>query len=272
MNHPIHLFTPPLQEYFTIAQISDLHLSTHHPANTDKFLAVLQHALTHHPDLILLTGDLVNDGVTHWYDWLFDKLQDTQIPFLCLAGNHDVTHEIGHDLPFDERQFLPLAKDSRLIDTHRLIITLPHITWQILAVNSAVGGQIHGRLDDDKLQFLQAHITHDMPTLIAMHHHPTPVGSAWIDAHQLSNGDAFWQILASAKMHHPHVICGHVHQALILKQPSGTLYTCPATSRQFIPHHDGFGIDNVTSGFRLLQLYNNCTLDTQVKRLDNSKF
>ena len=42
---------------FTIAQISDLHLSAHEPAHSDKFLAVLKLALEHKPDLLLLTGD-----------------------------------------------------------------------------------------------------------------------------------------------------------------------------------------------------------------------
>lgn len=272
MTYPTHLSAP---SDFVIAQISDLHLSTHVPTNTDKFLKVLDFALTFKPNLLLLTGDLVNDGYLPLYDWLFAALDKTNTPYLCLAGNHDVTHEIGHDLPFDKRTFLPIAKDDRLIDTHRLVIDLPHATWQLLAVNSALHGHIYGRLDDAQLAFLKTHLNHAMPTLIALHHHPTPVGSAWIDEHMLQNGDEFWAILnahTTNTANRPHVLCGHVHQAHILQQNGGTLYTCPATSRQFAPHQDEFGIDDVASGFRLLQLHNNRTLDTWVKRLDNSGF
>ncbi len=273
MNYPTHLSVPPSQESFVIAQLSDLHLSYHHPEHLDKFLWVLELALRHEPSLLLLTGDLVNDGTTPLYDWLFAQLLDTRIPFLCLAGNHDLTQEIGHDLPFHHRQFLPAQRDTRLIDTHRLVIQLPNISWQLLAVNSAVHGQIHGMLDVRALDFLANHLQSDMPTLIAMHHHPSPIGSAWIDAYRLMNADAFWQTLQAHPTHHrPHVLSGHVHQAAILVQEHGTLYTCPATSRQFIAHQDTFGIDQVADGFRLLQLYNNATLDTWVKRLDNNKF
>ncbi|MDO4450930.1 MAG: metallophosphoesterase [Moraxella sp.] len=261
MNYPTHLSAP---SDFIIAQISDLHLSKHDEHSFDKFLSVLDLALNHKPNLLLLTGDLVNDGVGEIYDWLFDVLKNTNIPFLCLAGNHDVTHEIGHDLPFDERQFLPIPADERLIDTHRLIIELPHVCWQLLAVNSAVGGQIYGQISEQGLAFLQTHLNNNHPTLIALHHHPTPVGSAWIDEYKLCNGDEFWQM----PCHTPtHVLCGHVHQAHALPHAHGVLYTCPATSRQFTPHQDKFGIDTLASGFRLVRLHDNGKLDTQIYRL-----
>lgn len=262
MNYPTYLSAP---HDFIIAQISDLHLSNHDKTTFDKFLAVLDLALSHKPNLLLLTGDLVNDGVREIYDWLFAILKNTGIPFLCLAGNHDVTEEIGHDLPFEERTFLPIVKDDRLIDTHRLIIELPHATWQILAVNSAVGGQIYGRVNDESLDFLKMNLVHNHPTLIALHHHPLPVGSAWIDEYQLCNGDEFWQMLAHAPRP-PHIVCGHVHQAHILPHAHGTLYTCPATSRQFAPHQDEFGVDTLAGGFRLLILKND-TIDSAVCRI-----
>lgn len=250
---------------FVIAQISDLHLSKHNPAYLEQFLAVLHLALSHQPNLLLLTGDLVNDGDKDGYDWLFDTLRTTKVPFLCLAGNHDVTHEIGHHLPFDERQFLPIPADPRLIDKHRLVIDVAGTTWQLLAVNSAVNGQIYGHLTNETLDFLQSHLHNNPPTLIALHHHPIPVGSAWIDEHLLKNHDEFWHTLAHAP-HPPHIVCGHVHQAHTLQGQYGTLYTCSATSRQFMPHQDDFGLDALSAGFRLIHL-NNTDLNSHIVRL-----
>lgn len=77
MTYPTHLSAP---SDFIIAQISDLHLSTHVPTNTDKFLKVLDFALTFKPNLLLLTGDLVNDGHLPLYDWLFAALDKTNTP------------------------------------------------------------------------------------------------------------------------------------------------------------------------------------------------
>lgn len=268
--HPTYPYSHTLSsqtDTFTIAQISDLHLSNHEPAYFDNFLAVLALARCHNPDLLLLTGDLVNDGEADVYDWLFDVLQCTQIPFLCLAGNHDVTQEIGHELPFHERSFLPIPADERLIDTHRLVVELGGSSWQILLLNSAVNGQIYGHLNADTLSFLTQHLAQNPPqnTLIALHHHPAPVGSAWIDGHILQNRDEFWQTLAHFDQN-LHIICGHVHQAHTITVNNHTLYTCPATSRQFTPHQDEFGVDNMSSGFRLVQLQNN-TLKTAVYRI-----
>lgn len=265
MTYPTHLSTATP---FVIAQISDLHLSPHTPSYRETFLAVLALAQNYAPDLLLLTGDLVNDGDKDGYDWLFDVLQKTGTPFLCLAGNHDVTHELGADLPFEQRTFLPTPADPRLIDTHRLSLDVQGTRWQLLAVNSAVNGQIYGRLDDDKLTFLKNHLTKSLPTLIALHHHPHPVGSAWIDEYRLKNADEFWRTLATfdnAKA----ILCGHVHQTHSLMVQGVALSTCPATSRQFAPHRDEFAIDDIAAGFRLIQICNKKTLVTCVKRVQN---
>lgn len=268
MIYPTHLST---QSNFVIAQISDLHLSMHDSKNTDKFLMVLKLALNHQPNLLLLTGDLVNDGIKALYDWLFKILGDTGIPFLCLTGNHDITHEIGCNLPFYDRQFLPIPADGRLINTHRLIIELPHATWQILAVNSAVHGQVEGRLDNAQLEFLKIHLDSNLPTIIAMHHHPVSVGSSWIDRYILQNHNELWQMLSFYPCLQA-ILCGHVHQAHVLPTPTpypATLYTCPATSRQFLPHYDDFMLDNTPSGFRLIHIHNKQKLVTLVKRVQN---
>lgn len=264
MNYPAHLSTT---HDFVIAQLSDLHLSSHTPTTFDHFLAVLTLAQSHRPDLLLLTGDLVNDGDISLYDWLFDTLRKTRLPFLCLAGNHDVTYEIGHDLPFEQRQFLPISADPRLINHHRLTIDSNGTTWQLLAINSAVAGQIFGKIEQANLDFLKIHLSPTLPTIIALHHPPACVGSAWIDAHRLVNDDEFWQTLAPHQ--NLHIVCGHVHQAHTLPMRGNTLYTCPATARQFLPHHDDFALDNIPSGFRLICLKNE-QFNSQIIRLSSS--
>lgn len=248
-----------------IAQLSDLHLSNQ--ASFEQFLQVLHLAMTHTPDLLLLTGDLVNDGKKEHYDWLFDTLDQTGIPFLCMAGNHDVTVEIGHELPFEQRSFLAILADDRLPPCQQLMIQMPHATWQILTVNSAVCGQIYGELSADGLWFLQQHLQNATPTLIAMHHHPHPVHSAWIDEYMLQNHADFWQLASNFNNIHA-IICGHVHQAHTINTHNHSLLTCPATSRQFLPNHDDFAIDEQPAGFRLVALHNDHTLDTWVHRIE----
>ena len=67
---------------FNIVQLSDLHLTGDigQAPSYQRFLAVFQTAKHLNPDLWLLTGDLVNDGNSDAYDWLFNQLQATKIP------------------------------------------------------------------------------------------------------------------------------------------------------------------------------------------------
>lgn len=256
---------------FVIAQLSDLHLhgqigidSSYH-----KCLSMLEFAKHYKPKLLLLTGDLVNDGIREGYDWLFEQLHNTGIPFLCLAGNHDTTEEVGTHLPFHQRRFLPKALDTRLIRQHKLIINLSQGTWQILAINSAVLGQTIGQIDAPTLKFLTRELDTGLPTIIAMHHHPITVQSAWIDAYMLQNHQQFWQALAPFP-NLKAVLCGHVHQAHHLPSPTGSsVYTCPATARQFLPFADTFATDDLAGGLRLIQLSNNLSLQSYIKRVHN---
>lgn len=256
-------------KHLTIAQISDLHLigkvGTHD--SYQRFLGVLQLVITQNPDLLVLTGDLVNDGNSTAYDWLFATLQRTKIPFVCLVGNHDVTHEIGIDLPFNERIHLPITPDKRLPMTHRIFLARQN--WQLLLVNTATMGRDDGRIAQTDLAWLEQMLaTHTVPTIIALHHQPLAIGSRWIDDLMLQNADEFWQII-SRHTHAQAVICGHVHQAHQLDAPTDhqcTLFTCPAVARQFLPFADNFALDELPAGFRLLQIEQN-QLKSNIKRL-----
>lgn len=254
-----------------VIQLSDLHLpddtcSAYH----QNFIALLNKALTLHPDLLLLTGDLVQDGNRHGLDWLFDKLTQTGVAFICIAGNHDVTHENHTHLPFERRTFSPILPDDRLVACHRLQIWLNNINaWQILLLNSTVGGEIAGKLSPKSLTWLDDTLkTHQSNTLLALHHHPLAVGSLWIDAYHLQNFDEFWATLAPYA-HVQGVISGHVHQAHALTAPTPypcQFLTCPASSRQFLPFADTFTLDDIACGFRYFELTKE-KFSTQVYRL-----
>lgn len=267
---------------FRIAQLSDLHLTgdftqTKQDPSVRQFLACLGLALSYQPDCLLLTGDLINNGDKDGYAWLFDTLTQTGVPFVCLAGNHDVTFELGYELPYEQRQFFPIAKDERLID--HACFELPN-HFQLICLNSAVSGKEFGRLSTDTLTWLETTLSQTSHcTIIALHHPPINIGSAWIDALRLQNGDELFAILQN----HPHahtLLTGHVHQAHTLSHANVQILTAPAVSRQFLPFSDTFALDDDPTtgqaGFRLIDLSDTAPFDTasyldsQVIRLPNS--
>lgn len=255
-----------------ILQLTDLHLyadasqyrgGIHCQQN---FEAVLAQALADEIrcDLILVTGDLVNLVETATYDYVFDYLTQTGIPFACIAGNHDVTDEINTELPFEQRTLVAQSADPRLVYDH-LIET---DDWQILLINSAVPGEVSGRLSPESIAWITQQLTNNAkPALLALHHHLLPMQSAWIDVHMVVNPEEFWsQVKGLTPL--KAIIHGHTHQQRVEQYQGVTIYTTPATSYQFLPYSADFAFDREAKpGYRWLQLGPNNYLKTWVQRL-----
>lgn len=276
LSYPPHKISS-VDAHINILQITDLHLSTYGDyvsATADKtfdcqrsFEAVLKQALEEdiRCDLILVTGDLVNKVDPAIYDYIFSLLTATGIPFACIAGNHDVTDEIGQDLPFDQRRLVARDADPRLLNRH----VIESDYWQLLLLNSAVAGQVGGEINADDINWLCQQLKCcAKPALLAVHHHTIAMQSKWIDAHIAQNAEQLWQ--RSKDFDNLRVIInGHTHQQRVQHRNGVTVYTTPSTCYQFKPFEDDFAYDiNAKPGYRWLQLGNNAQVASWVERLD----
>ncbi len=291
-----HISTP--DKHVNVLQITDLHLASYssainHPitrnSNADSLLtdattannyhatdaicqnnfeAVLKQALSEdiRCDLIVVTGDLVSQVDPNIYDHIFKVLEASNIPFACIAGNHDVTDETITELPFFQRELTAQSADSRLLSRH--VIDTEY--WQLLLLDSAIPGKVAGEITDTDIDWLCEQLaTCNKSALIAIHHHVIPMRSEWIDAHIAENTDSFWQRISPFE-HLRVIISGHTHQEQVRYRQGVTVYSTPSTCYQFKPYEDCFTIDkNVLPGYRWLQLANNGQVASWVKRLDN---
>ncbi|MGH8278462.1 MAG: 3',5'-cyclic-AMP phosphodiesterase [Gammaproteobacteria bacterium] len=242
-----------------ILQITDTHLFADrhgclHGTDTRRNLAnIVELALqAPPPDLVLTTGDLVQDGSPAGYQALFKILKALKTPVAVIAGNHDNPDALRENLP----------KSVRLGGVHLLG------AWRAVLLNSQLPGEARGHLDNAELYFLRAALeaAGEHHVLVVLHHNPVPVGSAWLDRIALDNPDALFGVLHRFPNVHA-VLCGHVHQELDTRADGLRILATPATSVQFRPHSPDFALDAKPPGMRWLTLRENGLLETQVERL-----
>ena len=209
------------------------------------------------PHAMLMTGDLSQDGSIPSYQHLDRLLSRLEAPAFWLPGNHDVPENMS-----------AVIKDTP--STQRLIRT-PH--WQIILLDSSVRGKVYGQLSEQELEFANTCLQErpDLHSLVSFHHHPTAMGSRWIDTIGIQNGAEAMQQL----MQHQNLRCllwGHVHQESDRMFGSVRLLSTPSTCVQFTPASTDFQVDTRSPGFRWLDLHPDGHLETGVKRVENIAF
>ncbi len=202
----------------------------------------------HPASFMLVTGDIAQTPSKETYRHFFDTINHLQCPFAWLEGNHDQL-DLDEQPPY--HNVVELGTD-----------------WLILLLNSTARHQTQGLLAHDELTWLAGQLARypQRHIMIAMHHHPLPVHSEWLDAFGLTNAEAFWQLIDQ----HPQVraiVHGHVHQAFEARRNAVQVYACPSTCIQFLPQSKTFSIDTCPPGYRWYDLYPDGRITSQVSRL-----
>lgn len=70
------------------------HFETREPTNPEtSFVQILQRAQENNVDLLALVGDVFSFPSEAAIDWVGEKLEDANVPYLYVAGNHDWHYE-----------------------------------------------------------------------------------------------------------------------------------------------------------------------------------
>ncbi|MBW4525606.1 MAG: 3',5'-cyclic-AMP phosphodiesterase [Phormidium tanganyikae FI6-MK23] len=243
-----------------IAQITDLHLFAQSEQcllgmPTLRSLNALVEQLQQlypQPDLLLLTGDLSQDGTIESYERLQMLLSPLKIPIYWLPGNHDCVEAMERSLT---RFYLDKAFERG--------------GWRFLLLNSQDPGCVHGRLSIESLNWLDRQLSQNLniPTVVSLHHPPFAVNSTWLDTSILQNSTELLEVLdqhTQAKL----VVFGHIHQEFQQQRGSVTFLGTPSTYIQFARESDDFALGQEPPGFRLIQLYSDGTWESQIKRVE----
>jgi len=216
-----------------IAQLSDCHIAVPEDEATKLYNSTekLRNAARHvnssqnRPDLVFLTGDLVNSAKPEEYEILRDVVSEFEMPVYLLPGNHDDCTLI--------REFFP--NHDYIPKVGGLNYAVEGWPLKFICLDTNLHGKPQGHLGEEQLQWLEKELTTETerPVVIMLHHPPFKTGLACMDGMGLTDMAEFVEVI-SRHDHIERVLCGHIHRA-IQKLVGGTLVqTCPSTSHQVL--------------------------------------
>ena len=250
------------REFFRVVQITDLHLVAE-PGGTvrdvdthDTLQRVVARVRLEEPGpgMVLVTGDISEDGSPESYHRARQLFEQMQIPYRCIPGNHDSRDALSSVIP------LSVPGVGRSIFAGG---------WQIVLLDSTVAGSEDGRFGRETLAALDGTVRNfrDTPALICLHHHPVVVGGAWGEAVGLENANQFFEVVDAHRNVHG-VLWGHIHQEFEAKRRRMRLMGSPSTCFQFAPGEDGeLATAPDPPAYRRIDLYADGAIDSQVRWL-----
>lgn len=235
-----------------VLQISDTHLMADNNelvkgVNTyQSFCAIMDFIKSQYQQVILLlTGDLSNDGSLASYQTLKRLIDFYQFPVYCIPGNHD------------DLTNMAILQESKFVSTHK---TFELSGWQFILLNSQLENEVSGKLSTQELTFLKQELINNQSKnkniIICLHHHPISIQSELMDVIMLENHaefNALIQQFSEVKI----VLYGHVHQENEQTIQHITYLGCPSTCAQFLPGMKEFALDTLPPGFRWITLSEN---------------
>lgn len=214
-----------------IAQLSDPHVRPSgilYHGVTDSNQALVD-AIVHvqgmdrRPDLVLLTGDLVDEGKAEEYEALRNILAALTIPYLVIPGNHDERESFR--TAFSDHSYLP-----RSGPLHYCVDDYP---VRIIGLDSTVPGKHHGHIDADGLEWLDGVLTRETskPTILMLHHPPFVSGISYMDEYRYFEGAQLRSVVERFE-NVEIVLCGHVHRPMVTRWANTVVCTSPSTVTQ----------------------------------------
>ncbi|NOZ73578.1 MAG: phosphodiesterase [Chloroflexi bacterium] len=212
-----------------IAQISDTHL-----AGWDKktfgiapMAENLARCVNHinqfkpRPDLVLVSGDISNDGRKEELEQAAALLGELHIPYFVIPGNHDeralMTAAFSREVcPTESEEFIHYA-----IEGYDL---------RLIAVDSTVPGAPGGELCEVRAAWLDDKLcqANNQPTILFMHHPPVKFGVMETDIDGFIGADRLGDIVAK----HSNVVrilAGHIHLSSLTQWRGIVVSTAPST-------------------------------------------
>jgi 3',5'-cyclic-AMP phosphodiesterase len=189
------------------------------------FVAAARHlnGLDPRPDVVLISGDIVDHGSAAEYANARALLAALAIPYLVIPGNHD--DRAAFRAAFADQRYLPRGDGP----CHYAVGE--HGPVRIIALDVTIPGKHHGVIDDAALAWLDATLSTepDRPTMLMLHQPPFATGIPYMDPYWCEGGDGL-AALTRRFTNVERITCGHVHRFMQLRFGGTALCTAPSTT------------------------------------------
>ena len=201
------------------------------------------------PHMVLVTGDLAEDGSKDAYKYLATQLNHLGVRVFTMPGNHD--HWLRQKSVFAETAL----EEPLLIEQGG---------WQLILLNSAVEGQVPGTLTERMITGLERALSSPHTAkIIALHHQPIAIGSPWIDRFPLLQPENFWSCV-DGREDVKAVLWGHIHHAYCDQRNGVKLLGTPSTAANSLAGQEKFNFDSAGPACRWLKLGPGGRLETGI--------
>ena len=216
-----------------ICQLTDLHVcavgvSCNRVSETNMFAARAFRtvaAMKPAPDVVLITGDLTENGLPAEYANLTALLrQHLTMPVYVIPGNHDRRDNFRRELAHLPGVISDPTYVQYAVDDHKV---------RLVMLDTVVFGHGHGELRDEQLTWLDRTLATapDKPTIVGMHHPPFVCGIAHMDRINLRNAEAFAAVIARhAQVRR--IVCGHHHRPIFSQVAHAIVSISPSVAHQ----------------------------------------
>ncbi|MEQ9888720.1 phosphodiesterase [Pectobacterium zantedeschiae] len=193
-----------------LIQLSDLHLTAQggnlHGRDPELQLkAAIADINAYHrdADLVVISGDLSDDGSAASYAFLASTLAELQVPWCVTMGNHD-----------DREMFL--VQFPTLVDENGFVQSVTAVgDDRVILLDSLHAGEVAGTLCSVRLAWLEQQLqaAEGKNVFLFLHHPPVSIGLPALDSVRLAPeaADALYQVCHRVG-NVRHISAGHVHR------------------------------------------------------------